>query len=65
MLVTLIMLSYRVLSQVTELPFFASRVHLGRNGVEEIYALGPLNEYERSDKRVVISPVIIPSFIPY
>lgn len=34
-------------SQVTELPFFASRVHLGRNGVEEIYSLGPLNEYER------------------
>lgn len=34
-------------SQVTELPFFASRVHLGHNGVEEIYSLGPLNEYER------------------
>ncbi|KAL3618922.1 hypothetical protein CASFOL_037150 [Castilleja foliolosa] len=36
-----------VSSQVTELPFFASRVRLGRNGVEEIYTLGPLNEYER------------------
>ncbi|CAI9777716.1 unnamed protein product [Fraxinus pennsylvanica] len=36
-----------VSSQVTELPFFASRVRLGRNGVEEIYPLGPLNEYER------------------
>ncbi|KAK3026772.1 hypothetical protein RJ639_040311 [Escallonia herrerae] len=34
-------------SQVTELPFFASKVRLGRNGVEEIYPLGPLNEYER------------------
>lgn len=34
-------------SQVTELPFFASRVRLGRNGVEEVYPLGPLNEYER------------------
>ncbi|KAL1537026.1 malate dehydrogenase [Salvia divinorum] len=34
-------------SQVTELPFFASRVRLGRSGVEEIYPLGPLNEYER------------------
>ncbi|XP_057784373.1 malate dehydrogenase, glyoxysomal [Salvia miltiorrhiza] len=34
-------------SQVTELPFFASRVRLGRNGVEEIYPLGPLNEFER------------------
>ncbi|KAK3030433.1 hypothetical protein RJ639_039190 [Escallonia herrerae] len=35
-------------SQVTELPFFASKVRLGRNGVEEIYPLGPLNENERS-----------------
>ncbi|KAL8160351.1 hypothetical protein V2J09_001888 [Rumex salicifolius] len=32
---------------VTELPFFASKVRLGRNGVEEIFPLGPLNEYER------------------
>ncbi|CAL1380978.1 unnamed protein product [Linum trigynum] len=37
-----------VSSQVTELPFFASKVRLGRAGVEEIYPLGPLNEYERS-----------------
>lgn len=37
-----------VASQVTELPFFASKVRLGRNGVEEIYPLGPLNEYERA-----------------
>lgn len=36
-----------VASQVTELPFFASKVRLGRTGVEEIYSLGPLNEYER------------------
>lgn len=35
-------------SQVTELPFFASKVRLGRNGVEEIHPLGPLNEYERA-----------------
>ncbi|PPD81214.1 hypothetical protein GOBAR_DD21846 [Gossypium barbadense] len=35
------------LSMVTELPFFASKVRLGRCGVEEIYPLGPLNEYER------------------
>lgn len=34
--------------QVTELPFFASKVRLGRAGVEEFYPLGPLNEYERS-----------------
>ncbi|CAM6097558.1 unnamed protein product [Calypogeia fissa] len=36
-----------VASTVTELPFFASKVKLGRNGVDEIYPLGPLNEYER------------------
>ncbi|CAL5324481.1 unnamed protein product [Camellia sinensis] len=36
-----------VASQVTELPFFASRVRLGRTGIEEIYPLGPLNESER------------------
>ncbi|KAF3434598.1 hypothetical protein FNV43_RR21683 [Rhamnella rubrinervis] len=34
-------------SEVTELPFFATKVRLGRNGAEEIYQLGPLNEYER------------------
>ncbi|KAF3439125.1 hypothetical protein FNV43_RR17400 [Rhamnella rubrinervis] len=36
-----------VASQVTELPFFATKVRLGRTGAEEIYPLGPLNEYER------------------
>ncbi|XP_059641263.1 malate dehydrogenase, glyoxysomal-like [Cornus florida] len=36
-----------VASPVTELPFFASKVRLGRTGVEEIHPLGPLNEYER------------------
>eukprot|EP00897_Mesotaenium_endlicherianum_P003012 jgi/Mesen1/2739/ME000169S01911 len=35
-------------SPVTEHPFFASRVLLGRNGVEEILPLGPLNEFERA-----------------
>ncbi|KAF9590444.1 hypothetical protein IFM89_035279 [Coptis chinensis] len=37
-----------VTSRVTELPFFATKVRLGRNGAEEIFPLGPLNEYERS-----------------
>ncbi|XP_058069216.1 malate dehydrogenase, glyoxysomal-like [Magnolia sinica] len=37
-----------VASQVTELPFFASKVQLGRTGAEEIFPLGPLNEFERS-----------------
>ncbi|CAH8281802.1 unnamed protein product [Eruca vesicaria subsp. sativa] len=32
---------------VTELPFFATKVRLGRIGAEEEYQLGPLNEYER------------------
>ncbi|KAJ3674446.1 hypothetical protein LUZ60_005062 [Juncus effusus] len=36
-----------VASHVTELPYFASKVRLGRNGVEEILPLGPLNEFER------------------
>ncbi|KAK1316658.1 hypothetical protein QJS10_CPA05g01645 [Acorus calamus] len=37
-----------VASQVTELPFFASKVRLGRGGAEEILPLGLLNEYERA-----------------
>ncbi|KAL0885894.1 hypothetical protein Bca101_009877 [Brassica carinata] len=36
-----------VASHVTVLPFFASKVLLGRCGVDEVYGLGPLNEYER------------------
>ncbi|XP_028244978.1 malate dehydrogenase, glyoxysomal-like isoform X1 [Glycine soja] len=36
-----------VASQVAELPFFASKVRLGRGGVEEILPLGPLNDSER------------------
>ncbi|XP_027166292.1 malate dehydrogenase, glyoxysomal-like [Coffea eugenioides] len=36
-----------VASQVTELPFFASKVRLGCSGAEEVYQLGPLSEYER------------------
>ncbi|KAG6510604.1 hypothetical protein ZIOFF_028629 [Zingiber officinale] len=34
--------------KVTELPFFASKVRLGRSGVEEVLPLGPLNEFERA-----------------
>ncbi|KAF2287309.1 hypothetical protein P3X46_026961 [Hevea brasiliensis] len=36
-----------VQSSVTELPFFASKVRLGKNGVEEIIGLGPLSDYEK------------------
>lgn len=35
-------------SQVTELPFFATKIRLGRGGAEEVFPLGPLNEYERA-----------------
>lgn len=31
-------------TQVTELPFFASKVRLGRCGIDQVYGLGPLNE---------------------
>ncbi|KAK6154292.1 hypothetical protein DH2020_008540 [Rehmannia glutinosa] len=36
-----------VQSTVTELPFFASKVRLGKNGVEEVFGLGPLSDYEQ------------------
>eukprot|EP00246_Nothoceros_aenigmaticus_P012524 TRINITY_DN3929_c0_g1_i3.p1 TRINITY_DN3929_c0_g1~~TRINITY_DN3929_c0_g1_i3.p1 ORF type:complete len:351 (+),score=48.64 TRINITY_DN3929_c0_g1_i3:168-1220(+) len=34
-------------SKVSNLPYFASKVRLGRNGIEEILPLGPLTEFER------------------
>ncbi|KAL2472709.1 Malate dehydrogenase 2 [Forsythia ovata] len=36
-----------VQSTVTELPFFASKVRLGKNGVEEVLGLGLLSDYEQ------------------
>uniref|UniRef100_A0A5B7C2E2 Malate dehydrogenase n=1 Tax=Davidia involucrata TaxID=16924 RepID=A0A5B7C2E2_DAVIN len=36
-----------VQSSITELPFFASKVRLGKNGVEEILGLGPLSDFEK------------------
>ncbi|KAG0454741.1 hypothetical protein HPP92_024033 [Vanilla planifolia] len=36
-----------VQSNVTELPFFASKVRLGKNGIEEVLGLGPLSEFEK------------------
>lgn len=36
-----------VQSSVTELPFFASKVRLGKNGVEEVLGLGSLSDYEK------------------
>ncbi|XP_039143487.1 LOW QUALITY PROTEIN: malate dehydrogenase, mitochondrial-like [Dioscorea cayenensis subsp. rotundata] len=36
-----------VQSNITELPFFASKVRLGKNGVEDIHGLGPLSDFEK------------------
>ncbi|KAH7387750.1 hypothetical protein KP509_16G039200 [Ceratopteris richardii] len=36
-----------VASTVTELPFFSSKVRLGKDGVEEVLGLGALSEYEK------------------
>lgn len=36
-----------VQSTVTELPFFASKVRLGKNGLEEVLGLGSLSEFEK------------------
>ncbi|XP_062180474.1 malate dehydrogenase, mitochondrial-like [Phragmites australis] len=36
-----------VQSTVTELPFFASKVRLGKNGVEEVLGLGELSNFEK------------------
>ncbi|KAK1389272.1 malate dehydrogenase [Heracleum sosnowskyi] len=36
-----------VQSNITELPFFASKVRLGKNGVEEVLGLGALSVYEK------------------
>ncbi|KAJ8561018.1 hypothetical protein K7X08_027208 [Anisodus acutangulus] len=36
-----------VQSTVTDLPFFASKVRLGKYGVEEVLGLGPLSDYEK------------------
>jgi len=47
--------------QVTELPFFATKVRLGRNGIDEIYPLGPLSEYER----YISMPIAICSLTTY
>lgn len=44
-------------SDITELPFFASRVKLGVNGVEEVYGLGELSESEKKGVEELI-PVL-------
>lgn len=41
-------------SSVTEVPFFSSKVKLGRNGVEEVYGLGEMNDYEKENLRAMM-----------
>ncbi|XAR66552.1 Malate dehydrogenase [Bertholletia excelsa] len=36
-----------VQSDITELPFFSSKVRLGKNGVDEVIGLGSLSDYEK------------------
>ncbi|GAB2278010.1 hypothetical protein Dimus_012710 [Dionaea muscipula] len=36
-----------VQSTITDLPFFSSKVKLGKNGVEEVLGLGPLSDFEQ------------------
>merc|ERR1712007_306244 len=36
-----------VMSDVTELPYFTSKVRFGKSGVEEVYPVGKLNDYEQ------------------
>lgn len=37
-----------VMSSVTDLPYFSSKVTFGVNGVEKVHELGPMTEYEKT-----------------
>ncbi|KAB2615971.1 tRNA dimethylallyltransferase 9 [Pyrus ussuriensis x Pyrus communis] len=43
-----------VQSSITELPFFASKVRLGKNGVEEVLGLGNLSDFEQEGLQKLI-----------
>ncbi|KAM1655585.1 hypothetical protein EV2_008032 [Malus domestica] len=43
-----------VQSSITELPFFASKVRLGKNGVEEVLGLGNLSDFEQEGLQSLI-----------
>lgn len=45
-------------SNVTELPFFASKVRLGKNGVEEILGLGALSDFEKHNLEAMKSELM-------
>merc|ERR1712084_210704 len=36
-----------VMSNITELPYFTSKVRFGKRGVEEVLPIGKLNDYEQ------------------
>jgi len=35
-----------VISNITDLPYFTSKVRFGKNGIEEVLPIGTLNAYE-------------------
>ncbi|PRW61160.1 malate mitochondrial isoform B [Chlorella sorokiniana] len=43
-----------VASNITEVPFFSSKVKLGKNGVEQVYGLGELNDYEKAGLKAMM-----------
>ncbi|CAE8612415.1 unnamed protein product [Polarella glacialis] len=47
-----------VASTVTELPYFASKVAFGKDGVETIHPIGDLNEYEKG-RLAALTPVLL------
>ena len=36
------------------MPYFSSKVKLGKNGVEQIYGLGELNDYEKAGLKAMM-----------
>merc|ERR1712188_99925 len=36
-----------VMSSVTDLPYFATKVDFGKSGIEKVHGIGTLNEYEK------------------
>lgn len=42
-----------VMSSITELPYFSSKVTFGKNGIEKVHELGAMNDYEKGRLEVV------------
>jgi malate dehydrogenase len=45
-------------SSITELPFFASQVELGKGGAEKVLGYGELSAHEKSELETVVIPVL-------